>query len=770
MDPIAQELVEEARGGERVAREFVAWIERNEPQVREKKAGLIKAFRRHASTLARLSASASRPSCVGVFGPSQNGKSHLIATLARKKGSPALNVKLGGETYDFIQQINPLGKSESTGLVTRFSLRPFRNAQTHGPVPLRLLTQTDIIKIIGNFYYSDVLSKSEAPSADEISKLFEEVTSGAPPKGSDLSSDDVYELQDYFERYFSHHQRIHELRKNFWDRVAELAPRLAIGPRARLLGVLWNHEPAFTALYERLYRVLESLGFPENAFAGIDSLIPRETSIITVDTLYGLGRDGGDKIQVTGESGITAMISRCDIAAVVAELHLEMTEKSHDFLDHADLLDFPGARSRLDLKDDDLRKHLAQPDGLALLYRRGKVAYLFERYRDELELTSMLLCINDELPNVQSLPEAVNAWVGATHGKTPEERSLVRTSLFFILTFFDRTFQVNAGDRDPVARWTTRLKTSLTDNFGGTLYEWPMKWDAKGPFRNCFWFRNTTIKAKDIFEYNGNEEIGILARERPFIDEMRRGFLSAAAANCHFEEPSAAFDAGLQANDGGASYLAGKLTPICDVALKHEQVRARLGDIRADMVKQIVAFYVSGNPEREMERRMVAAKNAARYLMSCADAQHFDVIVHIGDLPDSMALLRPLAVTATVGYAIPGTSTESKVLEWGGALEYSLLYLQNNVRDQGFGNFVSHLTPVVEFSLETPTDAGGGGTTGTINPGLIWSGQYTQLGIEATIPVNHASGDNVGVLMQLHFYVDDIFPHSLGTPLFGGNR
>jgi hypothetical protein len=139
-----------------------------------------------------------------------------------------------------------------------------------------------------------------------------------------------------------------------------------------------------------------------------------------------------------------------------------------------------------------------------------------------------------------------------------------------------------------------------------------------------------------------------------------------------------------------------------------------------------------------------------------------------GDLPDSMALLKPFAVTGSIGYAIPGTSTQSKSIEWGGAFEYSFLYLKNNVRDIGLGDFVSHLTPLVEFSLESPTDAGGGGTTGTINPGLLWSGQYIQLGVEASIPVNHASGDNVGVLMQLHFYIDDIFPHSLGTPLFGG--
>ena len=92
------------------------------------------------------------------------------------------------------------------------------------------------------------------------------------------------------------------------------------------------------------------------------------------------------------------------------------------------------------------------------------------------------------------------------------------------------------------------------------------------------------------------------------------------------------------------------------------------------------------------------------------------------------------------------------------------------MRDVGLGDFVSHLTPVVEYAFSTPTDTGGGGTTGTINPGLIWSGKQIQLGVEAQIPVNSASGNNIGVLFQLHFYMDDIFPHSLGTPLFGGNH
>lgn len=139
-----------------------------------------------------------------------------------------------------------------------------------------------------------------------------------------------------------------------------------------------------------------------------------------------------------------------------------------------------------------------------------------------------------------------------------------------------------------------------------------------------------------------------------------------------------------------------------------------------------------------------------------------------GDLPDSMKYLRPLALTGIVGYAIPGGGDEPRSIEWGGAVEYSLLYLQDNVRDEGFGNFVSHLTPVLELSLSSPTD--GGGATGTINPGIIWSGQSIQLAAEAVLPMNRESGHGVGFIAQLHFYIDDLFPHSLGKPIFGAMK
>ena len=149
----------------------------------------------------------------------------------------------------------------------------------------------------------------------------------------------------------------------------------------------------------------------------------------------------------------------------------------------------------------------------------------------------------------------------------------------------------------------------------------------------------------------------------------------------------------------------------------------------------------------------------------------------LGDLPDAVELLKPLAVTGTFGVAIP-TREHNKIVsvtdtgdvqidrepnpnvaQWGLSLQYNLQYLQSFVRDVGLPRPFSRMIPLVEFAMETPLQGRDSGrTTGTINPGIIWFGRYIQLGLEAVIPVNERTGKNVGVLGQVHFYLDDIAP------------
>ena len=87
-----------------------------------------------------------------------------------------------------------------------------------------------------------------------------------------------------------------------------------------------------------------------------------------------------------------------------------------------------------------------------------------------------------------------------------------------------------------------------------------------------------------------------------------------------------------------------------------------------------------------------------------------------GDLPDTLSLLRPAALTGLVGVSIPtSASTRNSdgeieripnALQYGFALEYSLIYLQEQVRDVGLRAPFDRLIPLVEFSFETPLNRG----------------------------------------------------------------
>ncbi len=144
-----------------------------------------------------------------------------------------------------------------------------------------------------------------------------------------------------------------------------------------------------------------------------------------------------------------------------------------------------------------------------------------------------------------------------------------------------------------------------------------------------------------------------------------------------------------------------------------------------------------------------------------------------GDLPTSLGWARPFALTGQVGYAIPSRRQDPgepapnpRVLEWGLTLQYSLPYLQSQVRDLGLPQPLEGMTPLVEPSFETPVTGPDRLTTGTINPGVIWAGRHFQLGLEAMIPVNAESGRHVGAVMQFHMFLDDLFPRSLGKPIW----
>jgi hypothetical protein len=217
---------------------------------------------------------------------------------------------------------------------------------------------------------------------------------------------------------------------------------------------------------------------------------------------------------------------------------------------------------------------------------------------------------------------------------------------------------------------------------------------------------------------------------------------------------------------------------------------------------------VSGFDNMEVSLKYVFWKSAAHETLLSAGvswdiggtgskkigAESFDTVTPqlffgkgFGDLPTAVEWLRPLALTGALGLDIPTRrfnqtisvnddgeveverELNAKTMQWGFSVQYNLQYLQSFVRDVGLPAPFNRMIPLVEFAMQTPIEGRQAGhTTGTINPGVIWFGRYCQLGIEAVIPVNTRTGKNVGVLGQIHFYLDDIAPKIFTwTPFHG---
>ena len=169
-----------------------------------------------------------------------------------------------------------------------------------------------------------------------------------------------------------------------------------------------------------------------------------------------------------------------------------------------------------------------------------------------------------------------------------------------------------------------------------------------------------------------------------------------------------------------------------------------------------------------------------------------------GDVP--VPALRPFAISGTLGYTVADKKLKAinvgtvdpnagigaagsaggvtglaaqqfntgNANRWVGglSLQYSLTYLRAQVRDIGLPESLNRLTPLVEVAYSSPTGKPSNlGTQVVVAPGVIYGADGFQVGIEALIPANRASGKFVGVITQLHLFFDDLFPNSLGKPL-----
>ncbi|MDR2198804.1 MAG: putative virulence factor [Deltaproteobacteria bacterium] len=654
MDPVTlKECAIELR---LMAREGEKWLLDNEeaqgPQPEERK-NLRRAGRR-LQTIARA---AGTKTGIAVFGPSQVGKSTLISALAKPRRGK-LMVDFQGKLLDFINQVNPTGGKETTGVVTRFSLDdPPRSPDDSLPVCLKIFSETDILKILANTYFSEGQGayRLDPKELETALKDLSEKT-GAPSRAPSL--DDMEDLKEYVESVSRNLKAGDDLTSMFWPAAVELAGRLEIEDRARLFSFIWGGLSEFTSLYKVLYQALSQLGFPETAFTSIKALYEedvtpdgRKNSVLHVDRLLGI-LDGNptDAIPVVSLEGRKTNLARPVLCALIAELHAKVKESPGDFMNGADILDFPGYRSRS--KYENFREAVKKADEIKNCFIRGKVAYVFQRYSAMKEITVMLLCIKDSNMEIADLPEVVNRWIVDSHGATPEERWGKQVCLFMVLTFFNVHFQRGEGESDLTKIWENRLTASISQPFDKS--DWPKNWARRGgstiPFNNCYWLLNVFrsinfLNVNEVSLEDGAERLllpsqiasgedqntayiakGVRPEMEGWLASLREAHHKTPLVRSFFRSPEEAWEGAVSSEDGGCAYIISKLEPILRADIKTAQLRS-LAVKEGKVLQDIVSFfYQGGSTEEETQNKRNLFKRVDSALAKLGNPENIDRI------------------------------------------------------------------------------------------------------------------------------------------------
>lgn len=610
-------------------KETLAWAERLEKGEFKFDSNLISQLKKGVYQTKKLAASEGQRNAVAIYGCSQAGKSYMVTGLVRSGENP-LKVKFGQDLIDFISVINPAGGQESTGVVTRFSGAKKDNAPPSHPVCVKVLSEIDVVALLFNSVLHDVRDQR----SPDLAELIEEIDVGIKDAnfsyaGEGLAVEESYELIDYIQsRQFNGKLWVKALLESEFISVVErVISRSDIDDRIKLYKIVLQHLPGHCELLELLCRELDRIGHPAELYCDAESLFePRdgtpsrlESSLVNVTALDGIYSGQDRKIGVLNSSNEkNYKISLGLLSALTQELVLEVVD-GDPFLQSFDLMDFPGARSRRPVARE--RAELSVTETKIDHFKRGKVAYLFEKYSNNQLINGLILAIGPGPQEVIGLAELVDEWVARTHGRKAEDRDCVESGLFVVLTKFDQEFASDAGRHKlDGERWSTRLHASLLAPFGGHCPEtnWVNQWDSKGAFRGVHFFRNPFADQRSLVEYRGepatSPEVGFVPNRAAEIERLRVTCYENLLVQRHVADPEAVWNAAMSLNDGGKSYLLERVMAQNTPEIKRAQIHNRTTGIVAGLLPRISRYYTDIAAEANQAASDARAKKIGFWL------------------------------------------------------------------------------------------------------------------------------------------------------------
>ncbi len=755
--------IEYLQNGIRQISEALEWIKENKPEQYQQKFLQLVPLRCELKKM--LKAEDENPA-IAAYGESQKGKSYLMGNLLQKNGAPFM-IRNKGNEYDFVARINPIGdKREATGVVTRFTsyFGHEDRASDEYPARMKVMSVANIVTILTDGYFNDVLDDkrySDAEIQERADNIYNTYV-GRLPVQDIVTEDDIIDIKLYLMN-FVNRAKVSAFCEStdFFNKIALVIRNVPQTEWVNIFSVLWHDNKDLTDLFLRLLRCLGRMNFAEVVYLPIDALLhlgENRNTIMSVDCLNGLystdisakatsdifvKNDSGSftRLQAFDKSELSALCLEVSFKVDVeylddkamfsydpqnagkpgfmsSDTYAKLTQdgefvSKRSLLEVSDLLDFPGAKNREQMKEATLDRYDSetQQTNLVKLFLRGKVSFLFNFFSDSKALNILMFCHNAEDVKVTQMYNVIDGWIKTYVGDTPEKRKMTMevagnvAPFFAIGTMFniDMMKKGNPDANSDIAlqnRWNGRFsKVMYQDCFhAGTDVDWFKDWAGNGAsFNNVYVLRDFKYSGCDGQGnnlYRGYDESAQTPREESlelpedFYERLEKSFITDSVnTGRFFKDVKVAWEVAATINNDGSLYI---IKQLCTAAsnmkkVRNTQFKARAKEINVIVYDKIKGYFQSPSNEDKLDTNIELAYQVLReFDASSGDNSFFGRLIdklqitddeayrqthEIIESPQLIEIVNNFPEYEQIMKRLPPCSTEDQVLE-----EYARVY------------------------------------------------------------------------------------------------
>lgn len=584
------------------------------------------------------------------FGESQMGKSYLVSAMLSKPGEAfCVTDTSTGAKYNFINEINPSAPGstvEATGLVTRFTAGNDDRDIPAGYLKIRLLTVVDLILILSEAYYTQVVDydNSRILRTSDINERLQAIQLGDMREKAFLCEDDILDIEEYMRSLLMYNRAILNIvDSEYFTFLLKNVRKMSEEQTLEVVTFLWDGNEDISRLFKDLVNAYREVDFSECVYVPFKSVLRKHGTMLDVARLNEMyckpENEPSEYIPTTDVrtgKGLNIQTRKSFLSALSAELYFVLPEnvvEEHPFLKDLDILDFPGARRPEKIK----AAALADGNNLPTVFRRGKVSYLFNKYSAAKRINSLMFCHNNNQSAESTMSYTLNNWVAGNLGETPQEREMIIqrakvSPLFIISTWFnkDLVYHDEIKDRSDLdERWRRRFNTVLEGEVLKSLDDeghWFNNWTPRKCFDNIFMLRDFKFSKEFYSGYHPGPENRSPEREPivnaaypDFMLDLKESFCKDEFVGRHFEDPQRAWDDAASINMDGTRRIIDALNVIAP-----NLNDARRAKFEADIVSlndKLMSLLGNYYHTRDISEEIRKAKKQARKANMQIDAR-----------------------------------------------------------------------------------------------------------------------------------------------------